>query len=154
MIENKINILTSYGVEKNIFDKYDILFLPENIESTPSAEKLYTTLESTNLCKIFKESNLSCANSYDLNLEANHLDRRSHDLWLGVIWIMNNVTLPFFISLFIDWLKAKLSKGSHVIHMDLTINKKSLFTQIKYVGEGETLIKILNSLKDDNDTTN
>lgn len=140
------------GAKKEKILSYDILLLPDDIESNKSKEDIYDTNDSIELYKLLKSKGINCANSYDLNFKVNLLDRRSIDIWLGAIWILNQLMVPTALSLMMDWFKLKKVKVSDIVHLDMKIKKGDFFTHLKYDGNSETLIQILNTLKDSDDT--
>lgn len=82
-----------FGIDYKQIERYDILCLPENFEDAESAEQLYDTVESIDLCKLLKSQGLNCANSLDLGIDIGYRDRRSADLWLGTLWVQGAVSI-------------------------------------------------------------
>jgi hypothetical protein len=144
--------LTNLGIDIDKFKEYQILCLPENLESAVNISELYDTDSSIILSKQLKIAGLKCANSFDLGIKAGTLERRNNEFWLGLIWITGNMAIPIFNGVVANLLTPNITNQSKpmTVHISLYIQKNESLTKIKYDGDPETLIKVLNSLDSDN----
>ena len=76
--------LEKYGLDFETLKEYQVLCLPENIETASKEDELIDTAHNANFCKLLREAGIKCANSYDLGLETVELERRGN---------CNNLTL-------------------------------------------------------------
>ena len=151
--------LEKLGIDINTIKSYDILCLPDNLDSATSKDDLFDADNSMDIYKYLKNTNVKCANSVDLGLNAGVVERRSKDIWLGVIWVLNHVALPILINTLSEYLKPYIinisdlpmvpKKQQSTIHLDLKILKTDKFTSLKYKGDPQTLNKVLKSLNND-----
>ena len=144
MLDNEILNMKSHGVDIDILsEKYDILILPENIESSKDINNIHDAGSAIWLSKFLKESEVRCANSADINIEVSTLERRSAEIWLGFIWILREVALPILISI----IKEKFSNGK-VIHAKLRLKwKNGNIQKLDWEGDSENLVEILKALQ-------
>ncbi|HWW41724.1 hypothetical protein [Pedobacter sp.] len=145
--------LWNLGVKEEVIKDYDILILPENIDQDG---ELYDAQNSITLSKLLKSEGIKCANSYDLGLNLPTTERRSNDIWLGQLYILNDIILPTVIGvvtgvigpLILDWKNRKdLREPAGNVHADITLIRPEGKTEIHYNGEPEALVKIIEALK-------
>lgn len=146
--------LTDLGITEEQLESFDILVLPESFDKR-SAE-MRDAQDSINLSKLLKASGVKCANSFDLGLDIPTVERRSNDLWLGVIYLLNEAVVPVAVSIISNLVTPLIQRKKDKkdprtptggIHTEITIKKVDGYSKIKYDGDGETFLKILNSLK-------
>ena len=144
MFDNEILNMKNHGVDIDILsEEYDILVLPENIESCKDANNIYDADSAIWISKLLKESGARCANSADINIEVPTLERRSAEIWLGVIWILGEAALSILISI----IKNKLPKGS-TAHAKLRLRwKNGNIQKLDWEGDSENLAEVLKSLQ-------
>lgn len=153
--ENDLNLLLRFGLTAEKIASYDILFLPENITTAKESDQLIDAPDSISLFKLLKIQGISCATSFDLALDTNMLERRSSENWYGTIFIRNKIVIPLFVSI-LSGLIIKVIDGKgeeNQVHIDLQLERPESITSIKYDGDGETLLKILEAVKADPDNT-
>lgn len=147
-IESTVELL---GISPNILKGFDVLCLPENF----GAPEQVDSSETLDLCKELKSQGISCANSYDLGLEAKIITRRSDDLWLGQIFIINDLIIPAVMAVLEHYIVSNFSlsdkqvslTGDPKVHLELKMNKKGKISKLKFDGNSEDLVKIIKSLK-------
>lgn len=130
---------------------FDVLCLPENY----GAPEMVDSSETLDLYKAFKEAGLSCANSYDLGLESKTIARRSHDIWLGQIFIINDLVIPalmaaleYYIITHFSAEKKQVSLTDDAkVHMEIKLTKKGKISKIKFNGSAEDALKIIRAYK-------
>jgi hypothetical protein len=160
--ENMVSLqkLWNAGVDKKKILEYDLLVLPENIDTHTG--ELYDAQNAITLSKLLKSEGIKCANSYDLGLEIPTTERRSNDIWLGQLYILNDIVLPTLIgvvtgvlsSLITDWKNRKdLREPAGNVHADITIIRPEGKIEIHYNGEPEALVKIIKTLKKDHNAS-
>ncbi|HCM76597.1 MAG TPA: hypothetical protein DIS90_09465 [Cytophagales bacterium] len=96
--------------------------------------------------------------SYDLQLNSNILERRSYDIWLGQIFIIDSVILPTTISLIANYVTNKfrlgerkdINKPQPQVNIEIKYLKNGRVDSFKYKGDGTTLIKILENIDSQN----
>jgi hypothetical protein len=157
MISNNISksdeaTLLNMGIDPIKCKDYQILCLPENFQTGPK-NGLYDADLSCKLSKILKQNGVKCANSYDLGIDSKISIRQTNDIYLGLVWILDNVALPLFTAAVYDWFKEKINnKGNgnnnnninvfnkNIIHIEIKLPNGNL---IKYDGDAENLKKCL-----------
>lgn len=145
--------LKHFGIDDSILADYQILCLPENFFSA-EIEELYDANNAVQLSKVLKINSVKCANSFDLGLEPDVSILKSADAYLGLLYILDNVVIPGLVmtlsALFISKISPtgeKLGKNNGTcIHVELYLPRGEC---LKYDGDSETLIKILNAIKED-----
>jgi len=153
--ENDLNAILRFGLTEEKLNQFDILCLPENFITASNASELFDASDAINLSKFLKMQNLLCANSFDLSLESQILERRSSEKWFGVVLIRNKIILPVFATVIGGLILNRIDgrDESDQVHIELHLEKPEEFTRIKYDGDGETLIKVLDAIKDSPDST-
>ena len=143
-LDNEIITMQSHGVDIDFLsESYDILLLPENIESSKDINSIYDAGSAIWLSKLLKEYEVRCANSADINMEIPTLNRRSGEIWLGIIWILSEAALSALISI----IKDKFSNSS-TTHAKLRLRwKNGNIQKLDWEGDSENLAEILKSLR-------
>ncbi len=148
--------LWNLGIEEDLIKGLDIIILPENYDE--NRDNLYDAQDSITISKLLKEEGVSCANSYDLNLDLPTKDRKSSDVWIGQMYILNDLIVPMVVGVLQSYLQPlilqrKNRRDSRApaadVHTEIKIFKGADETSISYKGDPETLIKILELLKND-----
>lgn len=149
-----LNELWAMGVTEAQLKELDVLILPENLGAT--AENLYDAQDSITLSKMLKEAGIPCANSYDLNLDLPTKERKSNDIWIGHLYILNDLILPvitgvigsLLASCIADWKKKKDQPTAPKanVHTDITIIRSGGIVKISYCGDPETLLNVIKTL--------
>ncbi|WMN11511.1 hypothetical protein QYS49_38635 [Marivirga salinae] len=156
--DSNLNLTTElqHGISADDIKDFQVLVLPENFNSVSDKENLIEASDSLNMSKIFKEEGLKCANSYDLGLDVPALERRGSDIWLGQIFILDNVALPIILNVLTTFIQSKISRKSKKktisepegkVHLELKMHKNGNVNKLSYKGDSETLIKVLDNLK-------
>lgn len=153
--DSNLNIITElqHGISVDDIKDFQVLVLPENFNSVSDKENLIEGSNSLNMSKIFKEEGLKCANSHDLGLDVPVLERRGSDIWLGQIFILDNVALPIILNVLTAFIQSKISKKRTTsepkgkVHLELKMHKNGNVNKLSYNGDSETLIKVLDNLK-------
>ena len=155
-----LQVLSKLGFDIDALREYQIICLPENVDDVSPSLQLLDSEDSITLSKLLKEQGVKCANSYDLGLEANVFERRGVDIWLGSIWILSHMALPVFTGvvgrLLGEKIQKKLEPAKNIdkletakVHADLNIIDGKVSTaSIKYNGDSETFLKLLNGIND------
>lgn len=149
-----------FGLTEELISKYDVLFLPENVEDAKQKSELYDADNALDLFKILKEEGVNCANSYNLGLKkVPKQQNRSADIWLGNITIIGNVVLPLVLMQISKYLNdlCKQKKRQNSVKGDektrvvlkLRYGKNGKINKLDYDGDGSTLVKIIDRLSDD-----
>jgi hypothetical protein len=146
-----MNLLTQRGVEKVSIESYQVLCLPENIETQLEGTALIDSGEGITLSKLLKEENVACANSYDLGLKAKINERRSSEYYLGCIWILEHAALPIVAGVIGRLLSEKILKRSKddsrdQVQADIKIIDEKLSADIKFSGDVEAFLKMFEGL--------
>ena len=146
--------LWNYGIKEEQLQDLDIVILPENFDS-PDGD-FYDAQDAITVSKLLKSKGIKCANSFDLGLEIPTKERRSNDVWLGVVYVFNTVVMPIvtgvvgsvLATLITDWKKRKdLREPAGIVHVEITIIRPAGKINFKYDGEPEALVKILKTLE-------
>lgn len=139
------------NINSEKISSFDVLCLPENY----GASEMVDSSETLDLYKTFKEAGFSCANSYDLGLESKTIARRSHDIWLGQIFIINDFVIPALMTVLehyiithfsVDKKQVNLTDDAKV-HMEIKFTKKGKISKIKFDGSAEDALKIIKAYK-------
>lgn len=150
MFETELVKLREFGILPDKINEYQVLCLPENVESASSVEQLFDADDAVNLSKQLKAAGIKCGNSFDLGLECGVLERRGEDLWLGLIWIVNSIAIPLVVSTLGSILASIIrSKSKRNVHLSLYLSKSEGITKLKYDGDPETLLQLLKNVGDE-----
>ncbi|NEO83247.1 MAG: hypothetical protein F6J87_03140 [Spirulina sp. SIO3F2] len=161
---DKLKALIDLGIDPIVASEYQILCLPPKLKDAQS--ELMDTSDCIRLSKLLKEEGAKCANSYDLGLDTKSYELRGVGLWMGSIWILNHAALPVFISILSRLIWEGISRkssgeiqknasqdsnetNSQKVNINLNIVSKNMTTEIDYSGDATSLIKILESLKNE-----
>lgn len=158
--DSNLNLTTElqHGISVDDIKGLQVLVLPENFNSASDKESLIEASDSLNMSKIFKEEGIKCANAFDLGLDVPALERRGSDIWLGQIFILDNVALPLIINVLTAFIQNKISKKSKTktnlepegkVHLELKMHKNGNINKLSYNGDSKTLVKVLQNLKND-----
>jgi hypothetical protein len=146
------------GITEEQLKDVDMIVLPEGFGE--SGQEPMDAQDAITFSKLLKQNNVKCANSYDLGLDIPTLERRSNDIWLGQLYIINDFVMPIVFNTVCSILAAVIiekrqkkkdndNAPSGSVHTELTINRPSGITHIKYSGDPEILVKIMEALKDE-----
>lgn len=158
--DSNLNLTTElqHGISVEDIKGLQVLVLPENFNSASDKESLIEASDSLNMSKIFKEEGIKCANAFDLGLDVPALERRGSDIWLGQIFILDNVALPLIINVLTAFIQNKISKKSKAktnlepegkVHLELKMHNNGNINKLSYKGDSKTLVKVLQNLKND-----
>ena len=139
------------GINKKKIESFDILCLPENYGES----ELVDSSETLDLYKALKEAGFLCANSYDLELDSKIIERRGNDIWLGQIFIINDLVLPALMAALEHYVTSKFSferkrvslTDEAKVHFEVKFNKKGKLSKFKFDGSPEDAIKIIKAFK-------
>lgn len=133
--------------------KYQIIFIPENRSSNNEANIWYRPVDATSFEKALRAQNVSIAGAGEMSLKSEYLDRRSADVWLGTIWILEKMVIPFVISVLANqFLKAinvpreeETNKETQVIHTTIYFDQKNV-SKVDFEGDPRALIEIMKAI--------
>jgi hypothetical protein len=149
------------GIPLSELEDTAVLVLPENVDCAPSPTDLYDTADSIELAKAFKSQGVSCKTAFDLKVRPSVKDRRGVDIWVGVIWLVQNTALPIALGVLSNWLTGKLradgsdrvanSPGASnpMIHTEIRIEDTAGQSRIQFDGPVAVLLNVLAALSDD-----
>ncbi len=146
--------LSAIGVPDERINKAQILCLPENILRTAKREELRETTDATILIKQLREKSVEVFSLFDVGLDLPAVDRRAKDKWLGTVWVRDYAAMPILTSLIAGYLVLEFpvhfGKASEQnVHLDLVVGEKDEKISLKYAGDGQTLVRVLDAIKDD-----
>ena len=102
------------------------------------------------LAKHLKQSGARCGNTPDIGVNCPTFDRRSDDIWLGLVWILGNAAWPFLINvaanMFTDPIKSPFTKGK--VHAKLRWRQNGELERLDWRGDGATLVEVLKTLRE------
>lgn len=144
--------LLRFGLTKEKLSGLDIVILPENIEVAEKPEELFDGSSALQFTKELKSHDVKCASSFDLGIDQGYMERRGGDIWLGTILIINDLAIPFMVSILANMVTSKTDKnekeGSEPkVYVKLRMNKKGKINSLDYKGDGPTLLEMLKKLK-------
>jgi len=155
--------LWNLGIKEEQINDFDIVILPENYDE--NKENLYDSQDSITISKLFKAEGISCANSFDLNLDLPTKDRKGNDVWIGQMYILNDLVVPLLVGVLQTYLEPLIFQRKNRrddrapaadVHVDIKILKGDDETSFSYKGDPEAFIRIMNALKNteqNNDNT-
>ena len=123
---------------------FDVLCLPENIETADSLDELVEPIEEIQLYKILKKEELNVLSLHDLGIKIPLIERRCDDVYLGTI-VVREIVLPLVIGIISSWIGSKLINPK--IHLNLKIAKPNKIVSIEFDGDGKSLEQILESIE-------
>ncbi|MBE8969209.1 hypothetical protein IQ277_24200 [Nostocales cyanobacterium LEGE 12452] len=152
--------LEKYGLDFETLKEYQVLCLPENIETASKEDELIDTAQNANFCKLLREAGIKCANSYDLGLETVELERRGIELWFGVTYIIDKLAIPVVTAVISSLLTLQIQKknscsseksieeiSNNNIHIELRIVEgNNIYRSINYDGSFDDFKKIVNEI--------
>ena len=146
MFEIELASLKDQGINLSALAKdYDIVILPENTEDAETAEELIDADDAMSLAKHLKKSGARCGNALDIGIDCPTLNRRSNDLWIGLVWILGNAAWPFLVSvlanMFTDRGKSIFTKGQ--VYAKFRWAKDEKLEHLDWQGDGATLVEVL-----------
>lgn len=152
-----LNELWNLGISENLIDGKDIIILPENYKGDKT--NLYDAQDSLTISKLLKAEGVACANSYDLNLDLPVKDRKSNDVWIGQMYILNDFVVPVVVGILQSYLQPLILQRKKRrddrapaadVHIDITFFKGADKTSISYDGDPESFIKIIQTFNNQN----
>lgn len=155
---DKINLdlqkFLKFGISEDELSKYQIVLLPENFSNSIDKDKLSEAINTIDLFKELKKHEISCATIEDFGISPTIVDRWSSDKWFGTVYLRDKIALPILTSAIASIITFQVTTqkpedkiiSKPDIHIELKIQKDSTITSINYDGDGETFLKILESL--------
>lgn len=148
MIEIELASLKDQGINLGaLAEDYDIVILPENAENAETAEDLFDADDAVSLAKHLKQLGARCGNSLDIGIDCPTLNRRSDDLWIGLVWIFGNAAWPFLVSvlanMFTDRDKVIFAKGKGQVYAKFRWTKDGKLEHLDWQGDGATLVELV-----------
>jgi len=142
LIGSHYDILSGFGVNIQVLKKYSVLLLPENIESKRDTDEFQDASGSVLMYKLLRSEGIKCANSKDIGIDSYLFERRGGDIWLGTIWILENLISPFVIGIILHkFLKSQEQEYENCqVHLDLRFPNGD---HIKYDGDIKKLCLLL-----------
>lgn len=147
--------LWEIGIEEKQIENLDVLLLPEN-HGSADTKNLFDSQDAITFGKLLKKEGVKCANSYDLGLDLPTMERKSNDIWIGQLYVLNDFILPVITGvigsllapLISQWKSRKdLRAPAGNAHAEITIVRPEGDIKIFYNGEPEALVKIIKSLE-------
>ncbi len=107
---------------------YDVLVLPENLDTITDR---YLEPQGAEVIaqRLKAHPNIKCGDAYDLGIDYTYIHRHSEEIWVGTIWILDKVVLPFVINVVSSLLKNRPSKFPQP--------KKKMHAEVKYYESGK-----------------
>jgi hypothetical protein len=144
-----------FGITEEQLSNFQIIILPENYSNTTEQEELSEAINTLDLFKELKKHDINCATIEDFGISPVILDRWSSDKWFGTVYLRDKVALPILTNaiaaLIVFQVTTQNPEGKVItkpdIHIELKIQEDSTITSINYDGDGETFLKILESLE-------
>lgn len=151
--------LWNAGIKKEQIANLDVIVVPENLGSSPRND-LFDAQDAITLGKLLKSQGIAAANSFDLGFDLPTQERRSNEIWLGQLYIINDFVLPLVVGVIGSmlassigvWLKRKDNREpAGDVHVDLTVLREEGEVKLNYSGDPVTLMKILKTLEKKHD---
>lgn len=148
LIGSHYDILKDFGVDLEVLKDYSVLLLPENIESKKENDEFQDAGDSISIYKLLRFEGIKCANSKDIGINSYLFERRGEELWLGTIWILENLICPLVIDIILyKYLKSRGQEHENrQVHLDLHFSNGD---HIKYDGDIKKLCLLLSYLEKD-----
>ena len=142
--------LKKVGIKESSLESFQIIFLPENIFSFKRRSDLHEADDSLGVAKSLKQAGVICATAFDLGLDVPVLERRSKDRWLGTVWIRDVVVIPLFVGVLGSLVATGVTDHfvKPKVHVELYIQRGANITKLSYNGDGDSLVKMLDAIKD------
>lgn len=158
MLREKLDETCSkLGISVDALKGVDVLVLPENIESVASCDDVLDSNDSMLLAKDLRERGVSCRTAYDLGWRPKYLDRRGGDVWLGVLWLLNEVAAPSIAGFLSQWLSDRMHSQranagvekdeTTTIHLELRLQDGKRTSCIKFDGSAADLDVVMTALQ-------
>ena len=107
---------------------YDVLVLPENLDMI--TDRYLEPQHAEMIAQRLKgHPNIKCGDVIDLGIDSIHIHRHGDEFWVGTIWILDKVVLPFVINIVSSLLKNRPSKFPQP-------NKK-MYAEVRYYESGK-----------------
>jgi hypothetical protein len=131
------------AIPDGALDGVDFLVLPQNADTDP-IDKLRETSDGVDFAKHLRSQGKSLRTAYDFNSEMKVFDRRAADVWLGALWILNEVAAPVLVGTLLLWLNSKFQGSKRGdVHLELLVKSGSKFGKMKFDGPMNCLEKLL-----------
>jgi hypothetical protein len=143
--------LRQFGIAPEQLNQYHVLCLSENLLAAGRQEDLLDSQDSIDLAKRLREFGMTCATSLDLTPQAATVQRRGGDLWLGIVWLYHPAGASTLAKALAEKLKSWLDRNKGrkerwKVHLRLRIRWVQDVSELAYVGDGETLLRLLDGL--------
>lgn len=156
MKDLKLIEFAKFGIDIEKLTSYQVLFLPDNYQECTEIDKLYNSIDGIEIYKQLNNRGIKCADFSDLGVDVSFLERRNSDIWLGVIWVIDNLALPIIVSLISGLLLTLIKKNKSnnndnkpqlKVNVELKIKRnKNNSSILRYSGDPKTLEKILKAI--------
>lgn len=151
--------LTAAGIQPEAIENFQVICLPENVFAPQREVELFEAADAVALVKRLKEAGVNSAGPIDFGLDIGVLARYSGDRWLGVVWIRDIVALPLLIGIISSLIATQIDRNvSHEakplpaptpqVHVEMYVGKEDQLKHLKFDGDGETLLKLLEAMKE------
>lgn len=146
--------LKEFGIEHKLYAAASVMCLPENILTESELYKLIEPSDQIWLVKRLREEGVKVFTLYDAKIDVGNLERRGDERWYGHV-VIDKVTIPILVAVLSGTFVLALDRAtkderpSNKVHIDLTVKNEDQETRINFDGNGEILVKILDSLKAD-----
>lgn len=129
------------GISKDDALDVGVFLLPENYE-IEEKEKFFESVDTIGLYKEFKAQSIDIKGLIDFGIDDIPIyDRRSGDIWLGLL-VIQNVVLPIATNLLASYIFDKFRTSK--IHLKMRIlDGENLQIKLDYEGDRATLNQIL-----------
>lgn len=155
-----IQRLKSEGIDDALFAGAQILLMPENILHAGQGDELVETTDMDAFSKALREAGGQVFTFMDAGIDLPAIDRRSGDKWLGTVWIRDHAAIPIIISVISGMIVLAVDRATTPdssppkpipnVHIDILVEEPDgRRAKVKYVGDGKTLIGVLEALKND-----
>ncbi|HEX4070905.1 MAG TPA: hypothetical protein VHX68_07030 [Planctomycetaceae bacterium] len=167
MLHNPLaDMCATLGIAPSEIENLAILLLPENLDSASSPTELNDTPDSIELAKALKRQGVPCKTAFDLNLTPRVKDRRGIDIWLGVIWLLQNAALPIAVGVLSNWLTGKIRAerpdraagptdrtSSVTVHAEIRIEGTAGQSRVRFDGPASVFLRVIATFQDDYGST-
>ena len=144
--------LKNFGIEQTLYAAANVMCLPENILTESNLDKLVEPSDQIWLVKRLREEGVNVFTLYDAHIDVNNLERRGDEKWYGHI-VIDRIAIPILVGVLSGASVLALDRAtkdetpSSKVHIDLVIKDEGKESRINFDGDGEILIKLLDSLK-------
>jgi hypothetical protein len=151
--------LKAAGIQPDAIKAFQIVCFPENVFASPRQGELFEAADALTLLKRLKEAGVKSAGSLDFGLDIGVLSRHSGDRWLGVVWIRDIVAVPLLIGIIGSLIANQIDRSisnegkpplapAPKVHVELYVEKENQLKHLLFDGDGETLLKLLEAMKE------